>query len=70
MLNIAIGILCLPALCKVIFHLSNVDYDAISVDSDRQGTPVQKTVWQYPPHRQAHTHTHTQLSVHIQLCDT
>lgn len=65
---IAIVVLCLPTLCEVIFHLSHVDYDAINLDSDKQGTPLQKTVWQYPPHR--HINTHTGLSTHIQLCDT
>lgn len=59
---------CPPTLCKVIFHLSHVKYDAVNLDGDRQGTPWQNTVLHYPPHR--HTDTYTQLSVRIQLCDT
>lgn len=38
-LTIAFVIFCLPTWCEVIFHLSHVDYDAINLDSDRQGTP-------------------------------
>lgn len=68
---IAIVMFCLSAMCKVIFHFSCVNYDAINLDSDREDTPSQKAKQPPPTMTQARARTHTQLSLYIQLyCET
>lgn len=56
---IAIVMFCLSAMCKVIFHFSCVNYDAINLDSDREDTPSQKAKQPPPTMTQARARTHT-----------
>ncbi len=51
-----------PALCKIIFHLSHVDYNATNLDNDKQGIPLQNTMWPWPT--LAHIHIHSAVSLY------